>query len=183
MTIQETLNELNVSESQLDNCFRALDLNTVPVTIFYKVRSESDPDKTYAVRFLHGKGFTCTCPSGLIAFSNCHNQFNCCKHVRWAVTAEWVYQAELAERQAASGGAQEEAYQAEQCERAARLAHLMELGLTAELAAEALSCRLEVNGQPADDATLARIYGTKPRQQPILKGRASNDNRSFSLMR
>jgi len=59
----------------------------------------------------------------------------------------------------------------------------MELGLTAELAAEALSCRLEVIGQPADDATLARIYGTKLRQQPIRKGRAYNDNRSFSLMR
>jgi hypothetical protein len=108
MTIQETLTALNVSECQLDHCFRVIDLNTMPVSIFYQVRSESDPDKTYAVRFLHGKGFTCTCPSGRIAFSNCHNPFNCCKHVRWAIAAERVYQAELAERHAASGAAQAE---------------------------------------------------------------------------
>jgi hypothetical protein len=171
MTEHDILAELQVTPAQLDLCTRLIDLNGDKPTVFYRVHSETTGD-TYEVR--HARhGFSCTCPSGQIAFSNCHNKFNCCKHVRWSLAYERIYQAEKQERKAAD----EAAERLVETEKQARITRLEALGLTVAQATAALA-----SGSSQDDVTLARVYGAKPRQQPARNGEL-HSTRAFSLMR
>src|SRR5436305_11995896 len=85
---------LNVSQEQLDRCRRLWDDNKQEY--FYLVESESDPTKEYEVRFIKGRGFTCTCPAGQEGFRSCAH--GTCKHCRWAVAHAAAYKQELAEQ-------------------------------------------------------------------------------------
>lgn len=105
--------------------------------VFYTVASEST-DATYEVHFREGRGFSCTCPAGQQAFYYCTR--GTCKHCRWAVTHA------NARRQ--------------------HIARLMEMGLTNEEAQIAVDAGLTVNGAPADDETLARVFRAKNAPTP-----------------
>ncbi len=81
-----------VTQAQRDRCTRLIDETTGK--IYYRVQSESDPEKTYEVRTMQKYDrwhITCTCPAGEAGFR--------CKHTRWAKShAEKYYR----EREAAT---------------------------------------------------------------------------------
>jgi hypothetical protein len=172
MTEQEILEVLQVTPEQLDRCTRLIDLNVTPPVVFYRCQSESSDD-VYEVR--HAKrGFSCTCKSGQIAFSNVYNKFRVCKHCRWSLAYERIYQAEKQERKAADEAAERLA----EVEKQAHIEKLVSLGLTTEQATAAVN-----SGSDQDDATLARVYGAKPRaSQGDRKGTLYSSHQGFSLM-
>ncbi len=90
----------NVTPEQIDRCHRILNENTGET--FYMVESESgafDEDGNlieYTVRFIRGRGFTCTCPAGRQGFRNCAH--GTCKHCRWATAHAAQYKTEQAKQ-------------------------------------------------------------------------------------
>jgi hypothetical protein len=68
-----------VTGEQIGMCHKVF----VGSVVWFKVQSESDPLKEYTVAHSKEYGFTCTCPSGNIGFSNCKD--GVCKHVKWAL--------------------------------------------------------------------------------------------------
>src|SRR6266568_5134019 len=89
-----SLDIANVTPEQLDRCSRWIHENTGEV--FYTVLSETDNLTEYKVRFIKGKGFTCTCPAGQSGFHHCSK--GTCKHCRWSVAHAAAYKQELAEQ-------------------------------------------------------------------------------------
>jgi hypothetical protein len=106
------INIQNVTQEQLDRCHRIEDLNNH--TVFYQVdneRGEVDPDGNtieYTVRFVPGRGFTCTCKAGQEGFRNCRST---CKHCRWAAAHAEAYRQERREQ------SQIESYVRQGCDR------------------------------------------------------------------
>ena len=75
-----------VSDEQIGKCHAAIGPDGVT---YYMVESESDNLVEYKVQYSHKTGFTCSCKSGQVGFSNTRNGF--CKHCVWALaTAEEV---------------------------------------------------------------------------------------------
>lgn len=138
---QQSSSTAIVTEQELSRCHRVIDLNKQEV--FYLVESERDPLVEYAVRALCIKGeyhLTCTCPAGLSG--------SACKHKRWATAHAQEYKAE----QKALAAREE------------RVLRLMAMGLTQRQAREAVAASFIVDGKPADDQTLVRVFG--PHKQP-----------------
>ncbi len=153
-----------VTAQQIARCDRfEIELPGGKTEVRYAVRSESDDTKEYVVRFIPGKGFTCTCPAGQQGFYNCAH--GTCKHCRWAVAHARMYRAE----QAAIA-------------RNERIAALMGKGLTRNEAVEAVDAKLIVDGKPADIETLARVFRAKnaPTEQEMD---AMYQARPFAILR
>lgn len=121
--------------------------------VFYTVDSEST-DASYEVHFRKGRGFSCTCPAGQQAFYNCTR--GTCKHCRWSVAAADA--------------------------RRKHIARLEALGLTNDEAQVAVDARLTVNGAPADDETLARVFRAKNAPTPQEMD-AMYQARPFAILR
>lgn len=90
-----SIDTTTVTPEQIGACYKVF-VASIP---FYKVQSESDPFKQYTVSWSREHGFSCTCKSGQVAFSNTRDGY--CKHVRWSVAASREERQALAELQAA----------------------------------------------------------------------------------
>jgi hypothetical protein len=79
-------NQQEVTAEQLAHCTRHLDEYG---RVFYRVRSESDPDVIYTVRWYRDSFvWSDNCPAGIHGTR--------CKHIRWVERAEELYQQTLA---------------------------------------------------------------------------------------
>lgn len=137
MTATNTYHQ--VTPEQLDACTRVIDDKTGEV--FYLVQSATDPDLQYKVIWnKQYKRPQCCCKAA-------HNGRVC-----WHIRASLEHSRQYHEAKKAEAQAQ------------VRQLHLEEMGLTAEEAHEALSHTLTVNGQPADDETLVRVFGPRTRR-------------------
>jgi hypothetical protein len=154
---------LGVTQEQIDRCFRFIDSDG---RVAYAVKSESDPDVEYTVRFTPGRGFSCTCPAGQDGFLYCHK--GTCKHCRWAYAHAEQYRQE----QAAIA-------------RNEHIARLMGMGLTRDEAASAVDAKLTINGTPADDATLVRVFAAKnaPTEQEVNAMAEAYQPKAFAILR
>ena len=134
----------SVTDEQIAKCHR-IEHNG---TVFYLVDNERNEldgygnTVEYEVRFTVGRGFTCTCKAGQAAFASC--QHGTCKHVRWVVVAEKRF--------------------VQDQERLARVARLEAMGLTLDEAKAAASAQLLINGEPASDEVLVRVFGPSPQR-------------------
>jgi|SRR5579884_37626 len=159
---QQMISTAIVTEQELSRCHRVIDFNKQEV--FYLVESERDPLVEYAVRALRINGeyhLTCTCPAGRSGTP--------CKHRRWATAHAQEFKAE----------------QKALSLREARVERLTGMGLTEREAREAVAASFIVDGKPADDATLVRVFG--PHKQPS-KWEVEADSRryqgcTFSLLK
>jgi len=150
-----------VTEEQLDACTRVID--EAKGEVFYLVASATDPDVTYQVRYnKQYKVLSCTCKAA--------GSGNTCWHRRAVVEHNRQFKAaKKAEAQAQ-----------------ARQLRLEELGLTRDEAREALSHTLTVDGQPADDETLVRVFGPctrRPAESEIEHMAVRYQPQSFSILR
>ncbi len=155
-----------ISQAHIDLCTRLINPDTGEV--YYRVASEST-DAVYEVHHIAGRGFTCTCPAGQEGFAHCFANPTC-KHCRWSVEHARLYKAE----------------QAALAERNARAARLMSLGLTEREAYQAASATAIINGQPATDEELARIYGprqARPTDAEVEAMAEAYEARPFNLLK
>ncbi len=161
-----------VTGEQLDACTRVID--EARREVFYIVASATDPDVTYQVRYnKQYKVLSCTClamnpptdEQGYFKYAP-----RPCWHVRAVVEHNRQFKAaKKAEAQAR-----------------ARQLRLEELGLTRDEAREALSHTLTVDGQPAGDETLARVFGPhtcRPSAGEIEAMAEAYQSQPFSILR
>lgn len=166
-----TNSRYKVTDEQLAKSHRIFD--EASNEVFYRVensKGEVDAEGSvieYTVRYTQEHGFTCTCEAGKNGFLYAPKR---CWHVRAAVHHSQLYKQER--KQIA--------------EREAHIARLMDMGLTEAEARIAVAHQLIVDGKPADDETLVRVFGPRsrrPSEVEIELDAQRYQSRPFSLMR
>ncbi len=139
----------HISAELIAKAFRMEDPQTGET--YYNVDSRSEYGVSYIVRYDRGhRVLTCTCPAG-------NPPVDAHGFPTYAPRHCWHLDAALAHSKQ---------YKAEQAH-IARYEHIEKLeamGLTREEAEDAASAKLIVNGKPADDETLVRVFGPSPKR-------------------
>lgn len=146
-----------ISQADLDRCIRHYEEGRV----YYEVISERDANVSYEVRY--NGHYTCTCPSGLEGFANVRNASGVCKHCRWSIEHARRFRAKMA-----------------------LVEELKIAGLTRDEALEAVEHTIIVDGQPADIATLVRVFSAKgqyPSEGEMNCQADLFENRPFQFLR
>lgn len=134
----------------------------------------------YMVTYCSKRGFSCTCPAGVVGFAYVHHFSGVCKHVRWCVALEQelrAYCADLADAQQADP--QEEP----------RKLDWYNPGNETSYFDGTRQILLLVGKQEADDATYARVKhaGRKPSHWTEAETRRDQEryasNKPFSLLK
>jgi hypothetical protein len=162
---------IEITQELIDKCCRfEVELPGGKTEVRYAVESRTQDDVEYIVRFI--KGLVCTCPASNPPVDYYGTPLYAprpCWHMRAAVAHAEMYRKEQAT--------------------IARNEHILKLeamGLTREEAVTAVDAKLLVDGKPADDATLVRVFGSRqPRpSEAEMNGLATKANkaRPFALV-
>ena len=148
-----------VSQAQIDLCHR-IETDT---EIFYQVESQTTIGVEYEVHFFKG-AFSCTCPAGnppVDAYGVPKYAPRACWHIRAAVAHAREYK------------------------QLARVAKLESMGLTRLEALQAVSSNAVINGKPATDEELVRIFSSvqRPTEAEINADYEQYQSRSFTILR
>lgn len=158
----------SVTDEQVARCHRVTNEQTGET--YYKVENsrglvdENGEIVEYEVHFIVGKGFTCNCPSGREGFRTA--RVGVCQHCIWSYVAAQQFKAEQLRQE--------------------HMERLQAMGLTEVEAHNALAHQLIVDGRPADDETLVRVWGPadrRPSEEAIEACQRRYDARPFQLMR